>query len=70
MFRTSYCPTSFSKFLLNFCIYFRSSFGLYERNITVFMTYRHLAFDLFLPGIVNHSRIRGAVCHVKTDVGK
>lgn len=34
------------------------------------MTYRHLAFDLFLPGIVNHSRIRGAVHYVKIDVRK
>lgn len=34
------------------------------------MTYRHLAVDLFLPGIVNHSRIRGAVHYVKTDVQK
>ena len=35
-----------------------------------FVTYRHLAFDLFLPGIVNHSRIRGAVHYVKSDIRK
>lgn len=33
-------------------------------------TYRHSAFDLFLPGVVNHSRIRGAVHYVKGDMRK
>lgn len=33
-----------------------------------FVTYRHLAFDLFLPGRVNHSRIRGVAYYVKVDV--
>ena len=35
-----------------------------------FVTYRHLSSDLFLPGIVNHSRIRGAVHYVKIDTRK
>lgn len=35
-----------------------------------FVTYRHLASDLVLPGIVNHSRIRGAVHYVTEAVRK
>lgn len=46
---------------------FKIVFLLFWGSYMHFATYRHLAFDPFLPGIVNHSRIRGAVHYVKID---